>query len=147
MPLKYQNHQGIIPFNKDNANPLKHSYSLENYESTSNIKESILIIPLAFRTLKLNNVAQEPDNRDSNTSFSKLTTVALPQPSKEEQKRNVNITFSESTTFGNPPIVWKINDNKSNYFTLYENIEKGNLKSYLKDTVQENLIKVALTKS
>lgn len=150
VPMLYQgtNH----PFDKMNTSPLKDCFSINEttmgYEVNQwKDKDRMLIIPRAFRTKDSGLNSQVPENNDVKTSFSKLTTIALPQPFEKKLLKNSMITFSESTNNNEAPVIWKINDNKGKDFTLYKLNEQYNLISYIKDHIPNETttkIKIAL---
>lgn len=151
VPMNYEsNSKKKIPFDKLNTDPLKDIFLLnaENgYKPTKwqedNKAGNMLIIPRAFRTKKLGKDAQNDENKDSTTSFSKLTTIAFPDPSVEDDIKNTSLTFNESKNGERPPVVWKINDNKAELFTLYKHKE-DNITSYLNSNNNEPPIKIAI---
>jgi hypothetical protein len=87
------------------------------------------------------------DNTDTSTNFSKLSTIAIPQPSSSSIIRNVDLVFCESKNSGVPPTVWKINDNKGDLFTVFEHRHSNNVVSYLKKQPNQKVedgIKIAI---
>ena len=152
VPMNYQSYQKKLnPFDILNPEPLKDIFSLSEsgngYKISKwdeeNVKGDMLIIPRAFRTKKLKGDAQNEENNDSTTNFSKLTTIAFPDPSVKDDIKNVSLTFNESKNGKTPPIVWKINDNKGELFTLYK-YEEDNIISYLNRNNNEPSIKIAI---
>lgn len=155
VPILYQ--RGIHHYDKNTPSPLKDSFQLNQneegyfitpWEENSESNAIRLVIPRAFRTEVLNERAQMEDNTDTITNFSKLSTIAIPQPSSSSIIRNVDLVFCESKNSGVPPTVWKINDNKENLFTLFEHRHSNNVVSYLKEKLpaqnKEDGIKIAI---
>lgn len=153
VPILYQ--RGIHTYDKNTPSPLKDSFQLNQNEEgyfTSPWEDgndvTRLVIPRAFRTFRLDERAQMEDNTDTTTNFSKLSTIAIPQPSSSSIIRNAYLIFCESKNSGVPPTVWKINDNKGDFFTLFEYRHSNNVVSYLKekrpDQNEEDGIKIAI---